>query len=373
MRIIIATGLYPPESGGPATYSKALENFLPKEGIDVEVIPFSTIRRYPKVFRHLFYFFKIFTISANADIVYALDPVSVGLPTYLASIIRGKKFLLRIAGDYAWEQGVQRFGVEENLDDFVMRSDYCWQVRLLRKIQIFIAKKAIKVVVPSGYLKKIVTAWGVEKNKIEVIYNAVDKIFIPETKEELKKRFGFSNHALVSVGRLVPWKGYMCLIELMPKLIESYPDAELRIVGDGPDYDRLLMRIKELKLEKKVFLLGRKEKHELSQIISGSDVFVLNTGYEGLSHQLLEVMQLRVPLVTTSIGGNVELIKNEQSGLLVHYNNSDEIYREIVRYFENEDLRLKVEENAYKQISEEFSYEAFLGNTITFFKKIRTF
>lgn len=57
--------------------------------------------------------------------------------------------------------------------------------------------------------------------------------------------------------------------------------------------------------------------------IKAADCFVLNTGYEGLSHQLLEVMAIGTPIITTPVGGNVEIITHEKSGLLAPHNDRD--------------------------------------------------
>ena len=54
----------------------------------------------------------------NADIIFAQDPVSVGFPAACAAKILRKKFLLKIVGDYAWEQGMQRFGISDLIDEF---------------------------------------------------------------------------------------------------------------------------------------------------------------------------------------------------------------------------------------------------------------
>ena len=102
MKILIATGLYPPQIGGPATYSKLLKDELPKHGIDTEILPFREVRKWPKIVRHFIYFLKVLQKGRNVDVVFAQDPVSVGLPAMLASKILGKIFLLKIVGDYAW-------------------------------------------------------------------------------------------------------------------------------------------------------------------------------------------------------------------------------------------------------------------------------
>ena len=79
-KVLIATGLYPPEIGGPATYTKLLETRLPEYGFEISVLPFSSVRHLPKIIRHAAYFLKCLSRARAADIVFAQDPVSVGLP-----------------------------------------------------------------------------------------------------------------------------------------------------------------------------------------------------------------------------------------------------------------------------------------------------
>src|SRR3989338_1641940 len=119
MKLVIATPLYPPEIGGPATYSRLLEEGLPMKGIEVELVKFSEVRHLQKLIRHYVYYRRVLKAARGADAVLALDPVSVGLPAMWAAKRAKKPFVVKIVGDYAWEQGRQRFGVEAELDDFV--------------------------------------------------------------------------------------------------------------------------------------------------------------------------------------------------------------------------------------------------------------
>ena len=104
LKILICTGIYPPDIGGPATYSKLLFEELPKMGIETRVLSFGEVRHLPKILRHFVYFIKVLKMGRRADIIYAQDPVSVGLPAMLAAKILRKKFILKVVGDYAWEQ-----------------------------------------------------------------------------------------------------------------------------------------------------------------------------------------------------------------------------------------------------------------------------
>ena len=110
IRVLITTGLYPPESGGPATYTKLLEEKLPELGFEVRVLPFRTVRHLPPVVRYIAYFWKCLRLARQAGVVYAQDTVSVGLPSALASMFAGKKLTAREPGDYASAQAPHRPG-----------------------------------------------------------------------------------------------------------------------------------------------------------------------------------------------------------------------------------------------------------------------
>lgn len=318
MKILIATGIYPPQIGGPATYAKLLYDHLPGRGIDTDIVNFGDYLNKPKIIRHFFYFLELCRRFADTDLIYALDPVSVGLPALFASQIRGKRFFLRVAGDYAWEQGRQRFGVADSLDQFAGNFEkYAWQVKFLKRIERYVANGADKIIVPSEYLKRIVSAWGVPPEKIRVIYNGFHPQQIKETPSVLRRRLGLSGRVMVSVGRLVPWKGMKELMEMMPEITEAAPDANLLIIGDGPENVVLEETIRVLGLADKVKLLGRLDQRKVFEYVKAADLFILNTSYEGFSHQIIETMALGTPVITTAVGGNTEIIRNGENGILV--------------------------------------------------------
>src|SRR3989344_4924157 len=280
-KILIVTGIYPPDVGGPATYSKILFDELPKKGIGVEILSFGEVGHLPKIIRHFVYFYKVLRSGRSADLIFAQDPVSVGFPAMLAAKILRKKFLLKIVGDYAWEQGVQRFGVKKVLDDF-LKNRYRWEVELFRKIECLVANRADKIIVPSEYLKGVVTKWGIGPEKIYVVYNAFQDNELFRFPRFAQGGFAKPGQRLiVSAGRLVPWKGFDALIEIMPEILKEVPDARLVIIGDGPEKQNLESRIKNLELEEEVTLTDTLPHEKVLEYLAAADVFVLNTAYEG--------------------------------------------------------------------------------------------
>jgi len=362
MKILIATGIYPPDIGGPATYSKLLFDELPKHGIAVEVLSFGEVRHLPKLIRHFVFFLKVLKRGAKADLIFAQDPVSVGLPSAIAGKILRKKFALKIVGDYAWEQGRQRFGVKDLLDDFVNKK-YNWKVELLKKIQKFSADSAFLIIVPSEYLKNIVSTWQVDIGKVKVIYNAFNAPELESSKEDARVKLKLSGFAIISAGRLVPWKGFKTLIEIMPDILKEIPNAKLYIVGSGPERKTLELTIANRGLRDHVFLLGQLSHADSLLHLRAGDLFVLNTGYEGFSHFILEAMAMEIPIITTNIGGNPEIIENKKDGILIKYESKEQLKNAIINLHENRELRNKITENAKIKIKE-FNKEKMLRRTI---------
>jgi glycosyltransferase involved in cell wall biosynthesis len=392
LKILIATPLYPPEIGGPATFTRFAEEELPKRGVEVAVEKFSDVRHLPNVLRHFAYFLRLLRTARRADVVLALDPLGIGLPAMLAAKLRGRRFLVRVAGDRAWETYIAQMQKSQptpkasagtaklppslklpppprlrwtgrrtsknqndnskfkNVDEF-QQERYGLGIELRRRIQWFVARKAERVIVPSEYLKRIVAMWGVPNEKIAVVYSSFETPKITETKAEARAALGFSGHIVVSAGRLVPWKGFSVLVEIMPQLQRDIPDARLVIIGDGPERETLRMQIVDCRMQDAVTLTGLLPQEGLHRYIRAADVFVLNSGYEGLSHQLLEAMALGTPVVASDIPGNRELIEDGQSGLLVDYNDRDAIRAAVVSLLQNEQHAHQLAEAAREKVA----------------------
>lgn len=334
MKLLIATGLYAPEIGGPATYTVFLEKHLERHGVAYEVLPYSVVRGYPKIIRHFAYLIKLMLRSHGVTAFYALDTVSVGLPVCVASFLVRKPYLLRVPGDYAWEQGQQRYGVTASLDTFQSIERCALPVRVLVFTQRLVAQRALHIVVPSEYMKGIVAGWGVGAERITRIYSVLKEVAVTESRETLREKFGYHDFVVTTAGRLVPWKGMRVLIDVVAFMRARGVPITLEIIGDGVCKDELIVHVRKLGAEAYVHLRGMVSREELARRITASDAFVLNTAYEGLSHQLLEVMSLGVPIVTTPVGGNVELIKGGETGIFIPHDNEEKIQGALQRLYE---------------------------------------
>jgi len=357
MKILLCTGLYPPEIGGPATYAKLLENELPKHGIEVEVLKFSDVRHLPKILRHVSFFLKIISRGRHTDLIFVQDTVSTGLPSALAARFLRKPLIVRVPGDYAWEQGRQRFGVTDSLEVFQTRR-YGLGVEFLRFTQQFVARSANIVIAPSNYLSAIIRNWNIKN--VRMIYNGVE-LPIKVTKPS----DFFARPLIVSIGRLVSWKGFNELIEV----VSNEPNWRLKIIGDGPEKSNLEKLIRQKNLAERVELLGNLPRQVALGWASAADVFTLYSSYEGLSHTLVEVASLGVPIVAGDIAGNREVIENEKSGLLVPLNDNKKLHAALKRMINNP-LESKKFGTVSATASENFSFIKTAEKTAAIIKEL---
>src|SRR3990167_1949017 len=153
------------------------------------------------------------------------------------------------------------------------------------------------------------------------------------------------------------------LIKIMPCLLELKQFTRLVFVGDGPDKKSLESMVKNMGLGQKVFLVGKKSKDELAVYLAAADIFILNSGYEGFSHQILEAMTCGVPVIASAAGGDKEVITQGENGFLVRYNDEFNLVEAIKTVWQDEELRDELGENGKKTV-QKFSSEKMINETL---------
>ncbi|MBU0580171.1 MAG: glycosyltransferase, partial [Candidatus Margulisbacteria bacterium] len=160
------------------------------------------------------------------------------------------------------------------------------------------------------------------------------KFFEEKLKIDLKNKF-----IIGSIGRLDYAKNYEFLINVFPEILKIKNNAICLIIGEGMEREKYQKLIKKLNLENKIFLIG--EIKNAAQYIKGFDLFILPSRYEGLSITLIEALFAGVPILTTNVGGNAEIVVhspqqlyelNDQSSFLEKFKNlvsNSQLCREI--------------------------------------------
>ena len=196
-----------------------------------------------------------------------------------------------------------------------------------RKARLLTAlKNATRVFSVSDSLKQLVVSLGAEPDKIRVIGNGIDVVkFYPLAQSAARAELAIPEHAkvLVSVGALVDRKGFHRVIEVLPALTAKYPELIYLIVGgDSPEgyiKDRLEQQVQTLGLEKNVRFLGAYPSEQLKLPLSAADLFVLATANEGWANVFLEAMACGLPVITTEVGGNKEVVHSPELGTVVPF------------------------------------------------------
>lgn len=374
-KLVIATEIFPPDIGGPATYSKKLAEELSKQGWDVRLICYServendkydfpvtrVLRSSIPLSHYAYYLWHLSKLAKDVDVIYAQGPVSSGLPAIIAGFFLSKKVIVKVVGDYAWEQARNSGQTEIGIDEF-QKQELTGKIGWLKKIEKWVCQKSAKVIVPSQYLKGIVKGWGVDDKKIEVVYNAFEKNNVERKKE-------VDRNLIISVGRLVSWKGFDTLIELMPKLLEVNSNFKLKIFGSGPEEKNLKALIDGHDDLKGKVSIAHLSHDDLLKELSGAGVFVLNSGYEGLSHSILDALAARMPVVVSDAGGNPEVVKDLKQAYVVPYNDKKALFtaiRDVSSSIDfSEEMILENDKNL-----ERFTFEKMISKTINVLQSV---
>ena len=168
------------------------------------------------------------------------------------------------------------------------------------------------------------------------------------------------------VGRLQRWKGIHVLIEAMPKVLQSYPDAHCVVVGGKhdlePDYGNYLEeRRVALGLCEKVLMSGFQR--NIPEWMQAMDVFVHASDNEPFGMVVIEAMALGKPVIASASGGPTEIITDGENGLLVPYGDTDALANAVLHYLDDQEFARSVGAAA-RQRSLDFSTQRFIGNFI---------
>lgn len=193
--------------------------------------------------------------------------------------------------------------------------------RLVRTLE-----AAAQVFSVSDSLRRLAIGLGAATEKIEVVGNGVDIArFHPVERDEARRKYGLPVDArvLVSVGALVERKGMHRVIDCLPALIERHPGLHYLIVGgaspEGDNRAELAAQVARLGLADRVRFSGALPPDELKWALSAADVFVLATRNEGWANVFLEAMACGLPVVTTDVGGNAEVVCRDELGSIVPF------------------------------------------------------
>lgn len=202
------------------------------------------------------------------------------------------------------------------------------------------------VVACSQGLRELALKTGINVN-IRVIPDGVDlKRFSPPDRSMVPKTI-----KILAVGRLIPRKGFDCLIKSIPIALKlTKGDFCVEIVGDGPLWNELRQLSKQEGVDKKVIFSGSIPYEELHKKYREADVFVLTSKAEGMPLVVLEAMACGLPIISTNVQGVDELVLPGVNGFLFQPSDHNALGRHIASIVSDHRMRIEMGKQSLKII-----------------------
>jgi glycosyltransferase involved in cell wall biosynthesis len=340
VRVVIVSGIWPPDPGGPASHAPAVADFLTERGHDVAVVTTAgdapAPRPYPVVWaprasrlRHLHAASLVRKHARNADVVYATSMVRRAA---IGSRLARRPLVVKLVSDEVFERETRSGRYRGTLDEFQEVGGA--RIRFLRSTRDAALRGARHVFCPSAYLRGVALSWGLDPEHVSVLPNPAPEIPVMPSRDELRREFGFDGDVLVFAGRLSPQKALGVALEA----IADVPGVKLVVAGDGPERLALERRTDELGLRGQVRFLGSVPRETVLRLFKAADASVLSSAWENFPHTVVEALAVGCPVIATAVGGVPEVVRDGENGLLVPPGDSDALAGAIMRFISGIDL-----------------------------------
>jgi glycosyltransferase involved in cell wall biosynthesis len=327
-RLTILTGIFPPDIGGPATSVPELVRSLAADGWSVTVVTLADdtqsveddpcpVIRVPRARR-----WPLRALAVVRAVRASRAEVVLANGLHLESaLLPGVPVVQKIVGDWAWERARNAGATTTSITEF-QRGPLPPKPRALRALRGWVARRARRVVVPSRYLGGVVAGWGVDEERIRVVFNAAPEVgeAPPDGGSATSRR-----QQALFVGRLVSWKHVDHMIRVLPR----FGQLELAVVGTGEEQAALEVLARDLGVESRVRFLGRRDRAAVFELMRESALLVLPSSYEGMPHVVLEAFACGLPVVASDAGGTPELVRDRETGFLYPWGDLNALERAI--------------------------------------------
>ncbi|KJR40339.1 group 1 glycosyl transferase [Candidatus Magnetoovum chiemensis] len=250
------------------------------------------------------------------------------------------------------------------------------QTNRLKNITNWLIQKAVdRVIAVSAAVKDVLIRSGVDDGKIDILYSGIDRQIYNSNradKNSIRAKLNISEDAIVvgTAGRLKKEKGVFELLVAFKQLSVKYPLLKLLYVGDGPEQTNLLQTAKALDISERVVFAGYQE--DMPSMYCAMDIFVLSsTCAEAFGLVVIEAMAMARPVVATASGGVLEIIANEETGLIVPIKDPQALSFAIERYIKDRKFYERTVDLSLDRINAQFSLDKTAWNFINILDKLK--
>jgi glycosyltransferase involved in cell wall biosynthesis len=344
VRVLIVSGIWPPDVGGPASHAPELAEFLGARGHSLEVVTTADARpsprpypvrwvsrRLPAGIRHAAVVAAIARRAANKDVVYATSMLGRAA---LGSSLARRPLVAKLVADEAYERA-RRWGLFEGDLDAFQRFPGGARIRLLRQARDRALRRVRRLVCPSGYLASLAVDWGVPEERVTVLPNAAPPLPALPDREAARARLGVAGPTLAFAGRITRQKALPVAFDALARV----EGVSLLVAGDGPDLPDARREAAELGLDGRVRFLGALDRDGVLALFRAADASLLSSTWENFPHTIVEALAVGTPVIATEVGGVPELVREAENGLLVPPGDREALAHAIRRLVAEDGLR----------------------------------
>jgi glycosyltransferase involved in cell wall biosynthesis len=221
--------------------------------------------------------------------------------------------------------------------------------------------------------KEIVRRYGLDSEKIRVIYNPMSTEKFDSIKKE---RSNPDSIDILFAGRLEARKGAEILLNALSRILDIDPRINITFAGEtamneGPNYRNAIERKLSADERKRVWFLGPINREALASLFCRSNIFLIPSLFDNAPNSLFEAMAARLPVIASDVGGINEIIRHEQNGLLFNPHSIDSLVKQIARYVEEPQSAQQYAEKAYEEVSTAYTPEAIGKQTMTYYESVK--
>jgi glycosyltransferase involved in cell wall biosynthesis len=351
VNVLIVSGIWPPDVGGPASHAPEVAAFLESRGHRVEVVttadappaprpyPVRAVpRRYRPGVRHYRGAALVHHRARENDVVYTTGMFG---RSALGATLAGRPYVVKLTADPAFERSRRRGLVGGDVDEF-QRGRGGLAVTALRVARNLELRRAAHVFCPSAYLRQLAISWGVDPSRVSVLPNPAPSLPELPPRAELKRAFGLNGATIAFAGRLTAQKSLSRALEA----VGAADGVRLVIAGDGPDRAPLEAQARRLGLEDRVSFLGPQPRERVVELFHAADATILTSSWENFPHTVVEALAVGTPVLAMEAGGVGEVVQDGVNGLLVPAGDTFALAEAVRRYFANADLRERLRAHA---------------------------
>jgi glycosyltransferase involved in cell wall biosynthesis len=355
VRILVVSGIWPPDVGGPASHAPAFAEFLAGHGHAVEVVTTAAAtpesrdhpvrwvdRAAPKGLLHARVVRLVAARARAADVVYA---TSMSTRSAIATALARRPLVVRVAGDVAYERS-RRLGLFTG-DLVGFQGAGGARIEALRRARTAALGRAKAIVFPSEFLRSLAAGWGLDGVRLEVVPNPAPAAPPLESVAELREALGLAGPTLAFAGRLTAAKSLGVAFRALAELDR----VTLLVVGDGEERLQLERLAGELGLDGRVRFLGAQPREQVLRVLRAADAAVLSSRRENFPHVLVEALAVGTPVVATAVGGVPEVVRDGENGLLVQAGDVTALAGAIRAVLEDDALHARLAAGARESVA----------------------